>query len=60
LIDWCLAYPDQCTKITLCNRDQVCNAITKAVKYDWLIDWLIDWLMPTLAVFQLYCGVEKN
>jgi hypothetical protein len=26
----------------------------------WLIDWLIDWcLMPTLAIFQLYRGVNK-
>jgi hypothetical protein len=27
---------------------------------DWLIDWLIDWcLAPTLAVFQLYNGMNK-
>jgi hypothetical protein len=26
-----------------------------------LIDWLIDWcLTPTLAVFQVYRGVETN
>ena len=26
----------------------------------WLIDWLIDWcLTPTLAIFQLYRGVNK-
>jgi hypothetical protein len=26
---------------------------------DLLIDWLIDWcLMPTLSVFQPFCGVD--
>jgi hypothetical protein len=28
---------------------------------DWLIDWLIDWcLMPTLAISQLYRGINKS
>jgi hypothetical protein len=27
---------------------------------DYFIDWLIDWyLMPTLAIFQLYHGMNK-
>jgi hypothetical protein len=36
------------------------NIAEELLSNDWLIDWLIDWcLMPTLTVFQLYCGVNK-
>ena len=44
---------------------KICHEIllqlsTLFFKIDWLIDWLIDWcLTPTLAIFQLYRGVNK-
>ena len=32
----------------------------KSSKIDFIEYWLIDWsLMPTLAIFQLYCGIRE-
>ena len=44
------------TRKTLTCNKALANLTTELY---WLIDWLIDWcLKPTLAIFQLYRGVN--